>query len=247
MNGITRLLVLAFGAYVLSGCGGLGFGTIGQSPKVRVFNAVDNQSPITVTYKDSSGNSLATSQAATFAGVPAQDVLIKNTNATPSVQVGAATLFTGTSKLYQVNSRYSLYAGGVPGNYVAIPLNDDVQKGTTATSLDVRAVHVGANTPAADVYIALASPGGVSGTALFTGLTFGHVSAAGNSTVVLDANGYGLLAATSNTIYQVIVTAHNSKVPIATTTSILNPTVYYTVVVYDSGNGTGVQILSDRH
>lgn len=247
MNGIVRVLILVFGAHALSGCGGLGLGTFGQMPKVRVFNGVDNQSPITVTYADASGNSLATSQAATFAGIPLQDVIIKNTNATPTIQAGAATLFKGSSSLYRVNARYSLYAGGVPGNYIAIALNDDVQKGATATSMDVRAVHLGANTSAVDIFIAPASSGGVSASLLFSSLTFGRVTAAANSTAALDANGYGLLAATSNTLYEVIVTAHNSKTSIATATSFMNPTVYYTVVVYDSGNGTGVKILSDRH
>jgi len=247
MKGLVRLLAVVFSAYALTGCGGAGFGTLGQSPKVRVFNGVDNQSPITVTYADASGNPLGTSKPATFAEISSQDVIIKNTNATPTIQAGAASLFKGGSSLYRVNARYSLYTGGVPGNYVAIVLNDDVQEGTTATSMDVRAVHLGANTTAVDIYIVPASPGGVSGASLFSSLTFGHVAAAANTTTALDSNDYALLAATSNTLYEVIVTAHNSTVPIATTTSILNPTVYYTVVVYDSGNGTGVQILSDRH
>ena len=231
---------------MLLGCGGSG--VLGQQhPLIRVFNGVDNQSALSVSYADANGNKLATSLTAPFGGTTASDVEIPNTIATPTVQAGGAALFTGRASLYRVNTQYSLYTGGVPGNYVAISLNDVGAQGNTAGSMNVRGVHVGANTPAIDVYIVPASPGGVSGTALFSSLTFGQVTAASNSTVAVDGNGYALLAVTAGTLYEAIVTAHNSKTPLATTTSLLRPQVFYSVVVYDSGTGVAVKILSDRH
>jgi hypothetical protein len=248
MNLMARFAAVGAGACAVFGCGGADPGIIGQQlPLVRVFNGVDNQSTISVGFTDPYGNALGTSKPIAYAGTTAQDMIIPNTPATPSINSGGSTLFNGAASLYRINTQYSLYAGGVPGSYVAIPLNDVGGQGNTAGSMDVRAVQIGANTPAIDVFIVPANPGGISGSALFTSLTFGQVTAAPNAATPVDGNGYTTLAASSGTLYEVLVTAHNGKAPLATTTSLLDPTVFYTVVVYDSGKGTGVKILSDRH
>ncbi|HLK14436.1 MAG TPA: hypothetical protein VKT78_06500 [Fimbriimonadaceae bacterium] len=248
MNSSRRLMLSMLCPACLLGCGGTGSGIIGQQdPEIRLFNGVDNEASITVGFTDVSGNALGTSQSTAYAGTSPSDLIIANTNATPTVQAGGTALFSGGSSLYRINSQYSLYVGGLPGNYVAIPLNDIAGQGNTVGSLDLRVVHVAARIGSVDVYIVPASPGGVSGTALFSSLTYGSVSGAQNASTTVDGNGYTLLAVTGNTLYEVIVTAHKGTTPIATTTAVLNPQIFYTAVVYDSGSGAGVKILSDRH
>ena len=247
MNRIARLFVAVGGACLICGCGGFGGGIIGQQqPKIRVFNGVDGQASISVLFVDQNGHALGTSGAAPFAGTTAQDAIIANTNARATVQAGTTALFTGPSNEYRINTQYSLYAAGVPGNYAAVTLNDVPDPGNTAGSADVRTVHVGAHTAAVDVYIVAATPGGVSGSPLFASVSFGQ-STIGTSSATVDGNGYALTPVTDGSQCEVIITAHGSSKPLAATTAYLNAYVFYTVVVYDSGSGTGVTALADRH
>jgi hypothetical protein len=236
-------VTLAFAGAIV-GCGGSGI--IGQQlPRIRIFNAVDGAN-IAVTYRDTGGADLGTSQVAPFAGVSPKDLIIKNTNATPTVYSGSRALYSGSTNLYRINTIYTLYSGGTAGNYASVILNDNQVAGLTG-NMEIRAVHMGANTAGVDVFVVPSGSTGVSGASLFNSLQFGGVSTSANSTGTVDNNGYSPTPATPNETFNVIVTAHNSTVPIATTSAVLNPTVYYTVVIYDSGTGTGVKIQSDWH
>lgn len=229
---------------LLAGCGGFAPGLIGErQPEVRIFNAVDGKS-ITVSYADAYGNLLGTSNPVGYQQTSSSNLIIANTTATPTVSSGGTTLFKGTSNLYQINAHYTLYVGGTTGTYVELPLNDNQGEGPTAGSAQLRAVHIGTNTAAVDVYV-VPSGSGVNGVPLASGLTYAHVTAGGNTTGTIDGNGYISDAITTNTAYDVILTTHNSTVAIAQTTITLGAQSYYTVAVYDSGNTAGVQVLKD--
>lgn len=249
MNRFARTLACCSFGFLLVGCGGLGPGLIGQQlPQVRVFNAIDGQASVTVNFKDQYGNSLGTSVATNNGAASAQDAIIANTKATPTVSGGGVALFTGSASQYRINSDYSLYVGGKPGSYSAIALNDVPGAGSTAGSSDFRCVHVGVNTAPVDVYILPVVQTTVSGTPLFSSMAYGGVSTSVNAAGAVDGNGYTLQPVTTGGArYQVVVTAHKSTTALASTTVTLLDTVFYTVAVYDTSAGTGVAVLSDRH
>lgn len=247
MNRFGRFLALSCGLLAIHGCGGGGI--IGQQlPRVRVFNGVDNEGTISVTFKDPYGNDLATSALAANGGVASQDAIIADSDATATVKAGSTPLFTSAPTLYRVNSTYSLYAGGAPGKYVAVAVNDVPDQGATAGAANMRGINIGAYAPSVDVYIAPYGQSATSGSAMFTTLAYGHVTASTNTTATVDGNGYAPQAvATGGGYYNVYVTGHKSNTILASTLALLYDTVYYTVVAYDAGNGTAVKVLSDRH
>jgi hypothetical protein len=240
MNWRTGVIVLAV---ALSGCGGGINGLTGQKPFIRAFNAVNGSSSVSVVLKDSGGNVLGTTPATglgSYNGLP--NVQVSNTNATSTIVSSGVPIYTSGSFLYRINSSYTVIAGGTPGSPYVLTLNDD-QQDDKSGQVGLRAVHAGTNQGSVDVYLLSGATTSVTGaTPVFSGVGLGTGSASG-----ADGNGYVSEPLTASGTFTVVVTAHGSTVPIASSAITLFPRVYYSAIIYDSGVTTQVQVASDRY
>lgn len=242
------LLHLSFVAVMLSSaCGGSGAG-LENSARVRVFNAVDGQSAISVGFVDSSANLVAKSTVANYGSVsPSPDAIVNNKGLTNQVLGSAGTLFTGPSTVYRVNSIYTLYVAGVSGNFKALAEQDDPNR-TAPGTIGLRILNVGAKTGALDVYVQPAGQRAPKGKPLVSNLAFGIVAGRANSNRAFDGNGYVQIPVQSGGTYDVFVTTAGSKTPTASASFTFDQGVHYTAAVFDmNGGGIRVALNMDSH
>ncbi|HLK14435.1 MAG TPA: DUF4397 domain-containing protein [Fimbriimonadaceae bacterium] len=229
----------------LMGCGG---GIVGQQqPRVRLFNGADGQAVVFASFQDASLVNLGMSPNAAFGSATA-DTIITNTTATATISAPSGPLVTTQPTLFRVGSFYTVYAYGAasPG-YHGLVLEDS-QSIASGGNVGVRAVELGKNAPAVDIFFNLAASQ-ANGGPLFSNLQLGLVSGSANTTQAVDLNGYVLFPTNSSTLYAVTVTAHGSTTPIASTTVTVSPGSYYTIVVFDTGGATtqtSAAILNDH-
>lgn len=247
MNRLFNAVGLAL-CLALTGCGGAGI--IGsQNPEVRAFNAVDGQSSITVSLADAGGKVGATTSPAAYANLSnGPNAIVRDTSWTCSIIAEGTTLFTNQAQLFQINDRYTVYAGGNSGGYFALPLRDN-RSGVATGNFALRLVHAAANdrSDAFDFYIASGSSAS-GGTSILSGVAFGAASSTANSSTA-DPDGYVKQALPTGQLsgtYTVYVTTHGSKNSLASATLTLEDRTHYTAVAYDNGRVIGLTIHSDR-
>src|SRR5579862_1897097 len=227
-------LTKAIGAVVLglllAGCGGSDGGIVDQqTPRVRLFNAVDGESTVFATFQDANLNNLGNSPNAAYASATA-DTLIANTTATATIVGSSGPLVTTAPSLYRENSFYTLYAlGGAFQGYRGLVVADS-QLVSPGATFGVRAVQLSTKNASVDIYVAPGIAQAASSNLVFSTLAYGTVTSSGNTAQAVDVNGYVLSPINGDSSYTIYVTAHGSLTPIATAAATLSQGSYNTVV-----------------
>jgi hypothetical protein len=235
------------------GCGGNHSASI-TFPYVRVFNAVDGQSPITVQFHDLSANLLATSASVNLGTAnppPDANFVYSLGTATVLNSVGAP-LYEGASVQYAQNTKYTVVGSGGTSSYATVVLTDNEGVGT-AGSVALRFIDAAATANGGspvDVYVlpagTVALPLGA--TPVVRSLPYATIPTAGNAAAT-DGNGYLIMPDGGATTFSVIFTAAGTQTPIFPAQSItVADAAYYTDVMWDTGTtpAQGATLLADK-
>jgi hypothetical protein len=212
----ARFALLGALALAVAGCGGSG--SSGGSSGVRVFNAIVEGAPVTVSV---GSNTIATGLA--FQGLTGYQEAGSGTQEFKVTVPGGTSPIIDTVLALNTDAKYSYVLFGTASAPSAL-LVQDIGNSTPSGQFSVRVTNAAFGTPALDVYVT--APGASLDTA----------SPNLSNVVISTTSSYAILASGS---YQVRYTLRNSKQVIydAGTLTFASGSDYY-MVAYTTGSGT---------